>query len=211
MGQVTHVGADAACTLLATASEDATVRMWSVRDGKLLRTLRAPLPAGIDLDIVRAVAVAPDGSWTAAGGWAATTWSSRGYHFVYVFENATGAIAARLGPLYGAIVGLAVSPDGRYLAATTLAGDDGLRVWERIGPGSANWRGLLQDTDYGGKFIANAAFDRTGALYTVAFDGKLRRYALSGGSRRNGDQPKPTWVATRGGKRPYSTLSASLR
>jgi hypothetical protein len=42
MGHVTSVGADAACTLLATASEDATLRMWRVRDGKLLRTLRAP-------------------------------------------------------------------------------------------------------------------------------------------------------------------------
>lgn len=194
MGQVLRVGADAACTLLATASEDATVRLWRVRDGKLLRTLRAPLPAGIDL--VKAVAVAPDGSWTAAGGWAASTWSSRGSLFVYVFENATGAVAARLGPLNGAIHPLAVSPDGRYLAASTLGGDDGLRVWERIGPGSANWRDLLQDTDYGGKSIADAAFDRTGALYTVAFDGKLRRYALS--------ERKLTWVATRGGKHPRS-------
>jgi WD40 repeat protein len=86
MGSVLHVGADAACTLLATASDDATVRLWHVRDGRLLRTLRAPLPDGIDL--VKAVAVAPDGSWTAAGGWAASTWNSRGSFFVYVFENA---------------------------------------------------------------------------------------------------------------------------
>ena len=70
MGSVLKVGADAACTLLATASDDATVRLWRVRDGKLLRTLRAPLPAGIRL--VHAVAVAPDGSWTAAGGWVGT-------------------------------------------------------------------------------------------------------------------------------------------
>jgi PDZ domain len=190
MGEVLRVGADAACTLLATASEDATVRLWRVRDGKLLRTLRAPLPDGIHL--VRAVAVAPDGSWTAAGGWAASTWSSRGSLFVYIFENATGAIAARLGPLNRAIGHLAVSPDGRYLAATVPHGE-GLLVWERIGPGSANWRVLLQD---GGKVITDAAFDRTGALYTVAFDGKLRRYALS--------ERKLTWVATRGGKRPMS-------
>ena len=108
MGSVLHVGADAACTLLATASDDATVRLWRVRDGKLLRTLRAPLPAGIHL--VQAVVVAPDGSWTAAGGWAASTWSSRGSLFVYVFENATGTIAARLGPLNGAISRLAVLP-----------------------------------------------------------------------------------------------------
>jgi WD40 repeat protein len=202
MGEVLHVGADAACTLLATASEDATVRLWRVRDGKLLMTLRAPLPDGIHR--VRAVAVAPDGSWTAAGGWAASTWSSRGFRFVYVFESATGAIAARLGPLNATITHLAVSPDGRYLAAT-LAGGEGLRVWERIGPGSANWRGLLQDTDYGGRSVVDAAFDRTGALYTVAFDGKLRRYTLPGGSHRKGYQSKPTtWVATRGGKLPAS-------
>jgi hypothetical protein len=196
MGQVERVGADAACTLLATASEDATVRLWRVQDGKLLRTLRAPLPYG--MRFVRAVAVAPDGSWTAAGGWSSSTWSLRGRHLIYVFESATGAVAARLGPLSEGISHLAVSPDGRYLAAT-LGGGEGLLVWERVGPGSANWRVLLRDTDYDGRYISGAAFDRTGALYTVAFDGKLRRYALGGGKEY---EPKPTWVTTRGGKFP---------
>src|SRR5262249_45813992 len=42
-----------------------------------------------------------------------------------------------------------------------------------------------------------AAFDRAGALYTTADDGKLRRYAP-------GYASKPASVATRGGKAPFS-------
>jgi hypothetical protein len=34
---ISRVGVDAACSLLATASDDKTVRLWSLPDGKLHR------------------------------------------------------------------------------------------------------------------------------------------------------------------------------
>src|SRR5262245_51852851 len=38
--QISRVGVDRECRLMATASDDKTVRMWSLPEGRLLRTLR---------------------------------------------------------------------------------------------------------------------------------------------------------------------------
>jgi WD40 repeat protein len=186
-----RIGVDATCKLLATASVDKTVRLWRLPDGKPLRTLRLPIGPGNEGKIY-AVAVSSDGKWIAAGGRDPAR-SRLGGDFVYIVEAASGAVRARLGPLGGSILGLVVSPDGRYLAATLHRGQ-GLRVWKRAKAGLADWRLVGEDKDYGGKPSYGAAFGSAGMLYTVADDGKLRRYAAGYGA-------KPTWVATRS-KRP---------
>jgi hypothetical protein len=190
---IKHIGVDAACSLLATGSEDKTVRLWRLPQGKLLNTLRPPIGPGNE-GRIDAVAMAPDGSWVAAGGWDALSAVSQ-QHYVYIFQTASGAVVARLGPL-GVIDHLAVSPDGRFLAASLWAGN-GLKVWERMGAGLSNWRLAAEDKDYGGKDLYGATFDRNGILYTVAFDGKLRRYPA-------GYLGKPLSMPVRGGKRPFS-------
>ena len=65
---IRRIGVDATCRLLVTGSIDKTVRLWGLPEGKLLRTLRPPIGPGNNGQ-VRAVTVAPDGSWVAAGGW----------------------------------------------------------------------------------------------------------------------------------------------
>jgi WD40 repeat protein len=69
-------------------------------------------------------------------------------------------------------------------------------VWEKSGPGLGDWRLVIEDTDYGGRDAYGAVFDKAGTLYTIAWDGRLRRYA-PGSSR-------PMLVATQGGQQPYS-------
>src|SRR5688572_19053391 len=63
-----RLGVDAGCTLLATGSDDKTLRLWRLPEGKLIRTLRPPIGAGHEGKLF-ATALSPDGTWAAVGGW----------------------------------------------------------------------------------------------------------------------------------------------
>ena len=60
---------DAAGRFAVTGSADKTVRLWSVRDGELFKTIR--MPAGPDLiGKIFEVAMTRNGDLVAAAGWA---------------------------------------------------------------------------------------------------------------------------------------------
>jgi WD40 repeat protein len=136
------VAVDAAGRVAVTGSEDKTVRVWSVTDGKLLRTIR--MPAGLDnIGKIYAVAMSPDGALVAAGGWTSRTTDTR-EDSIYLFETRTGKTTARIAGLSATTITLAFSSDGRYLA-TGLFGRGGLRVYDR----DRQWSEAFRDTDYG--------------------------------------------------------------
>ena len=69
---IKRADADGAGRWAVTGSDDKTVRVWSLADGALARTIRLPAGPG-NAGKAFAVAISPDGVLIAAGGW--TRWT----------------------------------------------------------------------------------------------------------------------------------------
>jgi WD40 repeat protein len=70
--QIKRIDTDAANKFAVTASDDKTVRVWSLPDGQLQRILRLPIDYGNNGQVY-AVAISPDASTIAVGGWTGGT------------------------------------------------------------------------------------------------------------------------------------------
>jgi WD domain, G-beta repeat len=86
---------DAGGRLLATASFDKTVRLWSLATGEQLRVLRPAIGSGPEGELF-AVAVSPDGQFVITGGWTGFEWEKA--NSLYVFETGTTGPADRRAP-----------------------------------------------------------------------------------------------------------------
>src|SRR5215471_16306727 len=160
---------DAVGHLLATASFDKTVRLWSLATGEQLRVLRPAIGSGAEGELF-AVAVSPDGRFVVTGGWTGFEWEKA--NSLYVFETETGRLVRRIGGLPQVINRLAWSPDGRYIAAG-LAGANGIRVFE-----TGDWHEVFADSDYTGA-VDGLSFAKSGQLAAAAFDGGIRLYGAN--------------------------------
>lgn len=173
---------------LVTASDDKTLRLWSLDDGVLLRTLRVPIGIG-NAGRLFAVAMDPDGDWIAAGGW--TRYRNGAGHGVYLFDRATGQVRQRLGDLPDMITALCVSSDGAFLAAG-LHGSAGLRVWS-----TNDWQPVAEDADYSGG-IHRCGFGPEGRLVVSSDDSQLRLYGK--------DFDRGAKVRAPGGDEPFAAV-----
>lgn len=168
--RIWSLAVDSAGQFAVTGGGDRTVRIWSVANGELLRTIW--IPVGPDpVGDIYAVAISPDGSTVAAGGW---TERLSGGGPIYLFDRETGALAHRI-ELEAAEVPhfLTFSADGRYLAAT-LARGRGVRVFDR--DKGNGWGEEFRDV-YGGESYG-ASFAPDGRLATTSqdADGTIRLY-----------------------------------
>jgi outer membrane protein assembly factor BamB len=159
------VGVDAAGQLAVTGSDDKTVRVWSLTDGKLLQTIRMPAGPG-NMGKIYAVAMSPDGALVAAGGWTKPSPDES----IYLFDTRTGKMTARIAGIPASTQSLAFSSDGRYLAAG-LGGKNGVRVYDR----DQKWSEIFRDTEYSDATYG-ATFAADGRLVTASRDGKVRLY-----------------------------------
>ena len=160
------IGPSSAGRFAVTASHDKTARVWSLATGALERTIRLPAGPG-SVGKAFAVAIDPAGEVIAVGGYTAPGGEPQ---LIYLFARATGALLQPIGGLPEAVLHLAFSPDGRYLAAT-LGGRNGVRIFDR----DRGWAELPRDGSYGAQSYG-AAFAPDGRLATTSLDGMIRLY-----------------------------------
>jgi WD40 repeat protein len=134
-----------------TGGPDRTVRIWSVADGKLLRTIWMPLGPG-PVGIVNSVEISPDESTIAAGG----------ASLLYLLKRESGNLIQSIGGDAPGIASLKFSPDGRFLAVG-LFDAQGLRVLDR----DKDWSEVFRDDQYEGP-VWRATFTRDGRLVTAS-------------------------------------------
>ena len=167
---------DAAGQFVVTGGDDHTVRVWSAVTGELLQTIWIPVgPESIG--VISAVAVSPDGTIVAAGGF---TERLRGDHPIYLFDRELGILVHQInGDLPEVTRSLAFSPKGDFLVATLGAGQ-GLRVFNR----NRDWSEVFRDDKYHTDSFG-AAFGHDGRLAVSSYDGLVRLYRYD----QNGANP----------------------
>jgi WD40 repeat protein len=163
---ISRIAVDAAGRFAATGSWDKTVRVWDLRSGHLVRTIRLPAGNGNEGQVY-ALAMTPDGKTIAAGGW--TGWDWDGTASLYLFDRESGHLVRRIAGLAGRPIRLAYSSDGRWLAAG-LRGSNGVKIFDGSGQVAA------EDREYDGD-CGGLAFSAGGKLVTSSRDGFLRLYA----------------------------------
>src|SRR5207237_1252702 len=99
--------------LLASDSQDGTVRLWEVPSGRPLATLQG------QTGLVRGVALAADGRLVASGSLDGT---------IRLWEAPSGRPVATLQGHTGAVRGVALAADGRLVASGSVDGT--IRLWE---------------------------------------------------------------------------------
>ncbi|MGF7173499.1 caspase family protein [Azospirillum doebereinerae] len=164
--RVNRLATDAEGRLIATVSNDKTLRLWSRDGGEPLGVLRVPIESG-DEGALYAVALSADGSLAVAAGNTGSSWGDG--VTLYLFDVKGQRLKARLPGQPHVVNDLAISPDGRFVAGA-FGGNAGLRVWD-----SGNFRLLAEDTAYEGRSSA-LAFAPDGRLATASYDGNIRIY-----------------------------------
>ncbi len=168
---ITRLSTDAGGRILASVSDDKTLRLWALPDGTPIGVLRPPIGDGEEGELY-AVALTPDGSRAFAAGFTGRNWD-RSFS-VYLFETSTGRLLARLPNQPAPIFHLAVSPDGSRVAAA-LGGRSGIRIWD-----ARNGRQLAEDNAGWTGPARMVAFDVNGRLAATSADGRVRVYDANG-------------------------------
>ncbi|QKW66134.1 hypothetical protein HUT15_37100 (plasmid) [Streptomyces sp. NA03103] len=175
-------------TWLATAGNDAKVRIWDRASGSCTATLTG------HTGIVSSVAIAPDGTWLATAGDDKT---------VRVWDRATGLCTATLTGRTDWVRSVAIAPDGTWFA--TAGNDAKVRIWD-----CASWSCIATFTGHT-DWVRSVAIAPDGTWFaTAGKDETVRVWDRATGSciatftghtdwvRSVAIAPDGTWFATAG-------------
>lgn len=155
-----------------TVSNDKSIRLWSVRSGESLEVLRPPSDAG-PAGMLYALAVAPQGTWIAAGGY---EWAGADQG-VYVIDLIRREVVTVLCGHNNVILDLDFSPDGRLLASASA--DKTVRVWDLQTRQNTKVLRGHRDSVYAvrfapdGKRLATASLDKSAGVWSVDSGSRL--------------------------------------
>lgn len=170
---IRRIDTDRSGRWLVTASEDKTVRVWELPSGRLVQTLRPPISEGLEGQL-RSVAISPDGSMIATGGW--TQIGSQTGTTLYLFSRNDGRLLGRAEGFYDVITHLSFSPDSKMLAVSQSM--RGIKLLAVRADTDSPLRLLAQDTEYNNESYG-AHFSPDGNwLATTSYDGFIRTYDL---------------------------------
>lgn len=153
---------------IVTASEDGTARIWALPDARVLHVLSHGRQAG---DWVESARFSREGRLVLTAGADGTA---------KVWRASSGALLATVGQPEGtAVLDAAFSPDGRFVAAGSVARGDGgpvVRLWR--------WRQRKLVMERGG-FADRAdgvAFSPSGSLLAAAVEDEIRVWRVGDGA-----------------------------
>jgi WD40 repeat protein len=165
---INAVAEDKAGHYLVTGSDDKTVRVWeppnaSHNDLRQVAVLHPPTAEGV-VGRIYAVAMSPDGSLIAVGGWMTPQSATERF---YIFDRATARLVKVVSAPFGAPHRLTFSPDGIYLAISL---DDGVHQYR-----TSDWRQIARDTKFRDTTYG-LAYTAKNRLVVASTDGMIRVY-----------------------------------
>jgi WD40 repeat protein len=171
---------------LASGSGDATIKIWDVKAGTLLKTL-----AGHE-GWVTSVAWNPDGKWVASGSTDKT---------IKIWDVKAGTLLKTLAEHEDSVTSVAWNPDGKWVASGST--DETIKIWDvkagtllKTLAGHAGWvNSVAWSPD--GKWVASGSGDKTIKIWDVKAGTLLKTLAEHQGIVNSvAWNPDGKWVAS---------------